>query len=339
MNGTIRNTVLAVVVGLIMLLVIPAGVLTWFSVRPVAPPQPVLVEVATGRTFASVAQELAQAEVVADARALRLLARLKQADRGIHAGVYQFSGAQTPLEVLEILRSGRVEMVHITVPEGLRLHEVIARCVAAGLGSVERYTHLLEDEKFIASLALESVGLQVGTLEGYLFPETYHFAPGTSEAVVLRTMVGQMLAHLKPELVEAGAKRNLTPHELLTLASIIQKEAGNEEEMARISAVFHNRMQRNMRLQSDPTVIYAQEDFDGNLTRAHLQQYHPYNTYTILGLPPGPIASPGAAALYAAAFPADDDALYFVATREGGHYFSRTLREHNNAVRRYQLRK
>jgi UPF0755 protein len=292
----------------------------------------VLVEVEAGRSFASVAQELEQEGVVADGRALRLLARLKQADRGIHAGVYRFAGAQNPLEVLEILRSGRVEMIHVTLPEGLKFTEMAGRCVAAGLGSMEAYAELRKDAQFIASL-----GLGVDNLEGYLFPETYHVAPGTGENTVLRTMVEQMKAHLTPELLEAGKERGLSRHKLLTLASIIQMEAGNEEEMPRIAAVFHNRLQRNMRLQSDPTVIYGIEDFDGNLTRAHLRQPHPYNTYTIYGLPPGPIASPGSAALHAAAYPADDDALYFVATKEGGHHFSRTLREHNNAVRRYQL--
>lgn len=334
MNRRVRNIVLAVGVGLLLLLGIPVGVLTWFSVRPVTLPQPVLVEVEPGRSFTSVAQELEQLGVVVDGRALRLLARLQQADRGIHAGVYRFAGTLNPLEVLEFMRSGKVEMVHATIPEGLRVREVVARCVSAGLGSMERYMQLLKDERFIRDL-----GLEVDTLEGYLFPETYHFAPGTRETEVLRTMVEQMQAHMEPELLKAGAQHGLNPHELLTLASIIQKEAGNQEEMVRISAVFHNRMQRNMRLQSDPTVIYALEDFDGNLTRADLQQYHPYNTYTIPGLPPGPIACPGEAALHAAAFPADDDALYFVATCEGGHYFSETLREHNNAVRRYQLRK
>lgn len=339
MNGRMRNVVLAVGVGLVLLLGIPAGVLTWFSMRPVALPKPVLVKIEAGRSFTSVAQELEQAGVVMDGRALRLLARLKQADRGIHAGVYRFTGSQSPLQVLEIMRSGRVEMVHTTIPEGLRAREVVARCVEAGLGRMERYASLLEDEGFIKDLGLKDLGRDVSDLEGYLFPETYHFAPGTSEAAVLRTMVEQMQAHLSPELLDAEAQHGLNPHELVTLASIIQKEAGNEAEMARISAVFHNRLQRNMRLQSDPTVIYAVEDFDGNLTRAHLRQYHQYNTYTIPGLPPGPIACPGAAALHAAAFPADDDALYFVATREGGHHFSKTLREHNNAVRRYQLRK
>lgn len=334
MDVRIRNIVLVMGVGLLLLLGIPAGILTWFSMRPLTLQRPVLVEVESGRSFTSVAQELEQVGVVVDGRALRLLARLMQADRGIHAGVYRFSGAQTPLEVLEVLRSGRVEMVHVTIPEGLRVREVAARFVAAGLGSMKRYTRLIDDEGFAGSM-----GLDVSNLEGYLFPETYHFAPGTSEEVVLRTMVEQLQSHLKSELLRAGEEHGLNQYELVTLASIIQKEAGNKEEMPRIAAVFHNRMQRNMRLQSDPTVIYALQNFDGNLTRAHLQQHHPYNTYTIYGLPPGPIACPGAAALQAAAFPAQDDALYFVATREGGHCFSRTLREHNNAVRRYQLRK
>lgn len=291
-----------------------------------------MVKVEPGRSFTSVARELEQTGVVADERALRLLARFEGTDRAIHAGVYRFAEAKSPLEVLKVLRNGRVEMAHTTIPEGLRMYEVVERCVTSGLGSMERYVHLLNDARFISTL-----GLDLSSLEGYLFPETYHFAPGTSEEVVLRTMVEQLQAHLTPKLLEAAQKHGLTQHELVTLASIIQMEAGNEAEMPRIAAVFHNRLRRNMRLQSDPTVIYALEDFDGNLTRAHLHKYHPYNTYTISGLPPGPIACPGNAALHAAAFPADDDALYFVATKQGGHHFSRTLREHNNAVRRYQL--
>lgn len=332
MNARTRNILLALGVGLLLFAGIPAGVLTWFSVRPVAPPEPVRVNIESGRSFASVAVELERAGVVADARALRILARIKRADRGIQAGVYSFSTPLSPVEVLDMLRAGRVELVHITIPEGLRVEEVVVRCSAAGLGTVEKYNDLLSDADFIAA-----TGLDVADLEGYLFPETYHFAPGSEEKTVLRTMVEQMQANLTPELLEAAHARELTRHELVTLASIIQMEAGNEAEMPRIAAVFHNRLQRNMRLQSDPTVIYAIEDFDGNLTREHLRRHHSYNTYTIYGLPPGPIACPGKAALHAAAFPADDDSLYFVATKEGGHHFSKTLREHNNAVRRYQL--
>lgn len=330
MSGA-RSILLAMAMGLTVLVAIPVGVMTWFSLRPIAPPQAWVLEIKPGRTFVSVARELEDAGVVADSRALRLLARLQGVDRGIQAGVYHFAGSNTPIGVLETLHSGRGEMLSCTIPEGLNAAEIAARCSAAGLGHSERYMQLSHDRDFIAAM-----GLQVQQLEGYLFPETYHFAPGTSEATVLKTMVDQMQKQLQPELIEGAARNGLDTHALVTLASIIQKEAGNDAEMARISAVFHNRLQRNMRLQADPTVIYALGNFDTNLTRADLRVVHPYNTYVVFGLPPGPIASPGIAALHAAAFPADDDALYFVATRDGGHHFSKTLREHNNAVRRYR---
>ncbi len=326
-----RNILLAIVVGLTMLVGIPVGVLAWFSLRPVVMSAPCVLEIEPGRTFVSVAHELENAGVVADSRALRFLARLQGVDRGIQAGVYRFGGRNTPIGVLDTLHSGKGEMLSCTIPEGLNAIEIVERCSAAGLGSTEYYMQLLQDEDFIAT-----IGIGVPLLEGYLFPETYHFAPGTSEETVLKTMVAQMHKQLKPELIEAAAHIGLNTHALLTLASIIQKEAANTAEMARISAVFHNRLRLNMRLQTDPTVIYALDNFGGTLTRADLRVEHPYNTYIVYGLPPGPIASPGVAALHAAAFPAEDDALYFVATRDGGHYFSKTLREHNSAVRRYR---
>ncbi|MDY0185408.1 MAG: endolytic transglycosylase MltG [Desulfuromonadaceae bacterium] len=327
----IRKILLAIAVGLIVLVGIPVGVLTWFSLRPIAAPQPYVLEIKPGRAFISVAHELEDAGVVADSRALRLLARLQGVDRGIQAGVYRFAGNNAPLGVLETLHSGKGEMLSCTIPEGLNAVEIAARCSAAGLGRNESYIQLLQDSNFIAA-----TGVAAPRLEGYLFPETYHFAPGTSEATVLKTMVAQMQKQLTPELLEEAARNGLDVHALVTLASIIQKEAANDAEMARISAVFHNRLHRNMRLQADPTTIYALDILDGKITRADLRAVHPYNTYVVFGLPPGPIASPGVVALRAAAFPADDDALYFVATRDGGHYFSKTLREHNNAVRRYR---
>ncbi|MDY0213348.1 MAG: endolytic transglycosylase MltG [Desulfuromonadaceae bacterium] len=326
-----RRLLLAIAVGLIVLVGIPAGVLTWFGLRPVVTPYPCVLEIKPGRAFISVARELEDAGVVADSRALRLLARLQGVDRGIQAGVYRFSGNNTPIGILETLHSGRGELLSCTIPEGLNAVEIAARCSAAGLGRSERYMQLLQDNDFIATL-----GLSEPRIEGYLFPETYHFAPGTSEATVLKTMVAQMQKQLQPELIEGAARNGLDAHALVTLASIIQKEAANDAEMTRISAVFHNRLRRNMRLQADPTTIYALDAFNGKLTRADLRVVHPYNTYVVFGLPPGPIASPGVAALHAAAFPAEDDALYFVATRDGGHHFSKTLREHNNAVRRYR---
>jgi UPF0755 protein len=152
-------------------------------------------------------------------------------------------------------------------------------------------------------------------------------------------MVRQFESRLAPELLEGAAKIGLDRHRLVTLASIIQKEAGTTSEMPVIAAVFHNRLRRKMPLQADPTVIYGIANFNGNITRKDLRTPTPYNTYRIAGLPPGPIASPGADALRAAAFPAKADYLYFVARGDGTHAFSKDLREHNRAVRHYQLKR
>jgi UPF0755 protein len=184
---------------------------------------------------------------------------------------------------------------------------------------------------------IATLGIEAASLEGYLFPETYRFTPGIAETELIRMMVQQLLQRLDKQLLGAAQKQDLDRHQLLTLASIIEKETGLADEMPVISSVFHNRLQRNMPLQTDPTVIYGIADFDGNLTRNHLTTPTPYNTYRFRGLPPGPIASPGLAALQAAARPAETDYLYFVSRGDGRHVFSRTLREHNQAVRRFQL--
>jgi len=155
----------------------------------------------------------------------------------------------------------------------------------------------------------------------------------------LSAMVEQLDSQITAELLENAAALKLDRHQLITLASIVQKEAGNLMEMPLISSVFHNRLKRGMPLQADPTVIYGVADFDGNLTRKHLNTPTPYNTYRMRGLPPGPIASPGGFALHATASPAEGKDLYFVARGDGTHEFNATLKEHNRAVRRYQLRR
>jgi len=170
-----------------------------------------------------------------------------------------------------------------------------------------------------------------------LFPETYLFTPGIDETRLFTMMVKQLQQKLSPELLKKAKKLNLDQHQLLTLASIIERETGDAEEMPLISSVFHNRLRKGIQLQTDPTVIYGIKDFDGNLTRKHLQTPTPYNTYIIRGLPPGPIASPGLSALQAAAVPAETKYLYFVSRGDGSHEFSATLKEHNQAVRKYQL--
>jgi len=191
-----------------------------------------------------------------------------------------------------------------------------------------------QDQAFITAL-----GVQGPALEGYLFPDTYHVPRGLSEQSLLTLMVRNFQKRYSADMATRAQQLDLTQHEVVTLASLVEKEAQIDAERPLIAAVFHNRLRRGMRLQCDPTVIYALgERFDGNLRKDDLQIDSPYNTYRYAGLPPGPIANPGQRALEAAINPAAVDYLYFVATRDGGrHIFSKSLQEHNVAVRQQQL--
>jgi UPF0755 protein len=184
----------------------------------------------------------------------------------------------------------------------------------------------------VAALGLEGPGL-----EGYLFPDTYRFTKGMNVEEIILKMVGRFKeVYENAGLSEQARKEGFTVKQVVTIASIVEKEAGSVEEMEKISSVFHNRLKKGYRLRSDPTVIYGIEDFDGNLTKRHLLTYTPYNTYINLGLPPGPISNPGRAALHAALNPSEEGYLYFVSRNDGTHHFSKTLKEHNRAVDYYQ---
>lgn len=305
----------------------------WFQRWPVTPPGVQRVLIAPGASLPQIAQQLEQAGVVSAADRFMQLARWREAAQKIKAGEYEFSKAATPGEVLDRLVAGDVLKVRITIPEGFALREIAARVAAAGIGTAEQFLKAASDP-----VRLKKLGIPGSSLEGYLFPETYIVTSTTSPAELVRAMVAQLERQLTPDLVAAAKARGLDRHRLLTLASIVQKEAGNDDEMPLIAGVFHNRLRKGMRLQADPTVIYGVVNFDGNLTRRHLTTPTPYNTYTQMGLPPGPIASPGLAALRAAAFPATTAALYFVGRGDGRHEFNATLEAHNRAVNRYQRR-
>ena len=301
---------------------------------PQTPEKPVQLEIQPGTGLSKVALNLQDAGVIRSAVAVKLLARWNNQSGKIQAGHYQFKDPASPGDVLNRLIQGDVEKVSLTVPEGFTLQQIIARIIEKGFGDKERLLGLASDVDFIHSLRIEA-----DSLEGYLFPETYLFAPGIDEKALLSMMVSQFRFHADSKLKDDAKKLGLNLHQWVTLASIIEKETGIVAEMPVISSVFHNRLKRNIPLQTDPTVIYGIKDFDGNITRKHLTTSTPYNTYLIRGLPPGPIASPGLAALEAAAHPATTKYLYFVARGDGGHQFSKTLAEHNAAVRKYQLRR
>ncbi len=332
---TLRRTIIFCALVLPLLLLGGLGLrFGLFLLTPASPAQPVSLSIPSGSSMAKVAELLQEQSIISDELQFRLLARIQSKATRIQAGDYDFAHAARPEEVLDRLVSGDVRRIRLTIPEGLTLKEIAEKIAETGLVKQEQIINLGANSTFIAKL-----GLGVPSLEGYLYPETYTLVGGLTAEQILSAMVRQFNKFLTPELIAAARKQNLSLHQLVTLASIIQKETGALEEMPQISSVFHNRLKRGMPLQSDPTVIYGIKDFDGNLTRKHLRQATPYNTYKIPGLPPGPIASPGGEALQAAAHPAKTRYLYFVARGDGTHAFSATLQEHNRAVRRYQLKR
>jgi UPF0755 protein len=299
---------------------------------PGAPVQTFVV--ARGSTMADVARDLEAAGLVRSAAATELWGRLTRAADDLKAGEYELTASWPVEDILERLVRGQVKTHEVVVPEGLRASEIAARLEEAGLVDAEDFLAVVHDASFARALGVEG-----DSLEGYLFPETYRFQRGLPARQLARTFVEHFL-EVWEEIAPLAAERGMSMREVVTLASIVEKETGAAEERPLIAAVFQNRLARGMRLETDPAVIYGIEDFDGNLRRVHLEDAsNPYNTYRIRGLPPGPIASPGEDALRAVVQPAETDYLYFVSRNDGTHHFSRTYREHVNAVNRYQRRR
>lgn len=293
-----------------------------------------IVTVAKGQTFGRTAHLLHAQHLIEHPFKFRLLARLQGQDKQIQAGEYLLSAAMSPADILEALVNGKVRLYKFTVPEGSNLKQIAAVVDAAGLVSQAEFLGAAADSEFSAEK-----GIAAATFEGYLFPDTYFFPKNASAHAIITVMVDRLRSEMTPAWEKRAADIGLSVHQVLTLASIIEKETGAAAERPIISSVFHNRLRRGMRLETDPTVIYGIENFDGNLTRKHLTTPTPYNTYLIGGLPPGPIASPGRAAIEAALYPADTPFLYFVSKKDGTHQFSKTLADHNRAIVTYQLKK
>jgi len=262
-----------------------------------------------------------------------LFGKFQSADRKVHAGEYELNPAMTPVEILSKLISGQVLLHSLTIPEGLTITQIAEVASQQGLTDPGEFLRLAKNREFIASL-----GIKAETLEGYLYPNTYKFPRPIKGREVLVAMVEQLQQELGPDLLARMQELKMTMHEVLTLASVIEKETGSGGERPEISAVFHNRLKKHIPLQSDPTVIYGLPAFDGNLHKKDLSSPSPYNTYRVQGLPPGPIANPGIQAIRATLYPSDSRSLYFVSRNDGTHQFSATLIEHNKAVEKYQKR-
>jgi UPF0755 protein len=294
---------------------------------------PVTVSITEGTRFADIAAQLAREGVLRTPRLLTVWARLTGKDRVVHWGEYLITTPLSPLEILARV-TGPPDPLHtITIPEGRTVRDVVVALAAAGFGSEESFTCLLDDPAFLAAEDLPPEGA-----EGYLFPDTYAFPLATPQERILRTMIRRFREVFRPELQLRALRLGLTVEQAVVLASLIEAETARPEERPLVAAVFLNRLRRGMPLQSDPTVLYGRPRSDRTITTADLRRPTPYNTYTFEGLPPTPIANPGRAALEAAVDPAPVDYLYFVARGDGTHAFSATLAAHNAAVARYQRR-
>jgi UPF0755 protein len=292
---------------------------------------PAEVRVEQGDSLATVTRKLRDRKLIANGFLFSLWARVNGAEKKIHQGLYRFDSPVPAREILDRLITGQGIFQTITIPEGLTVREIADLLDKMQIANKDKFIAQAGDPSFLASL-----GLNGKALEGYLFPSTYHFTPATPEREIIAAMTEQFRKVSAPLLSQADSATALTPHEVLTLASIIEKETGIEAERPVISAVFHNRLKRQMPLQSDPTVIYGLKEFNGNLTRKNLQEPTAYNTYRITALPPGPICNPGLSSIRAALQPAQVPYLYFVSKNDGTHLFSETIEAHNQAVKTYQ---
>jgi UPF0755 protein len=329
---------LLAVIGAVAAAALAWGEIAAFRDTPFGGPGERVVDVPHGASARQVVRLLARGGALADEEvAWRYVRFVARDPRPFRAGEYAFEGALRPDEVLEKVRRGDVRTYRVTIPEGLRMEEIAALVEAAGLGRAPELVALMRDPEVAREL-----GVPHATLEGWLFPDTYVFTRDPPA----RAVVAAMVARFRDAWRAADAARapgvKLEERAAVTLASIVEKETGRPEERPRIACVFHNRLRIGMPLQTDPTVMYATMLRNGgrwsrNISKADLLAPHPYNTYTTRGLPPGPIASPGAAALEAALRPAECRDLYFVSRNDGSHVFCPDLECHLRAVREWQV--
>ena len=323
---------------LAVMLVAAGGAAAWLGHRAITRPfrgygeAEKIVRIEPGTGAAAILRQLEREGVIADARLARLYLRYAAADSSLKAGEYRFREPVSIPQVVAKLARGEVATHPVTLIEGLTLPEAAAALAAAGQGEEEAFLREMRDPQRIADLDPDATDL-----EGYLFPDTYRFAAGTTEAAVVDELVSTFRRRYRDRLEGRVAPGEL--RRLVTLASVVEKEARLDEERPVIAGVYAHRLRRRMPLQADPTVIYALillDRWDGNLRRPDLKVDSPYNTYRYPGLPPGPICSPGLASLEAAAAPADTPYLYFVSRNDGSHVFAATLAEHNRNVDRWQ---
>ena len=315
-----------------MLAIASSTWLYWYATQPLdMGVLPKTFSITPGTSLQGLAVQLKKSGIVNSPLSFRLLGRLLDKSTGLKAGVYEINRPLTPLALYEKIERGEVTQAAVQFIEGWTIREV--RAALKQQVSLSHPSEAMDDAQL-----LTAIGATEGHVEGLFFPDTYFYVPHTTDIDILRRAYRTQRDKLAMEWKgRAPGLPYRTPYEALIMASIIEKETGVAEERSRIAAVFLNRLNQGMRLQTDPTVIYGLgANFDGDLRKDDLLRDTPYNTYTRSGLPPTPIAIPGVAALHAALHPDESDALYFVARGNGTHVFSSSLDAHNRAVNRYQ---
>jgi len=291
------------------------------------------IEIPRGSTFRQAVDILHDQKLIRDKNIFLLVGRLTGADRKIRAGFYSIWSSMRPFDIFKIIRKGQIIEYEIKILEGDSLWEISGQFEKNDIMKKEEFMTLAHDPEFLDSYKIES-----NSVEGYIFPDTYRIPKGVSPKEALGSMIDKMREKFSPDVLARMGKIGMTENEVLTLASIVEKEAVVDSERPLISAVYHNRLKKKMQLQADPTSIYGIKSSREKITREDLLRKTPYNTYQIKGLPPGPIASPGLKSIMAALYPADVPYIYFVSQDDRMHQFSTTAAEHIEAVKLYRQR-
>lgn len=329
-----RTTIVIIVIAMLVLAVAAFLGNDWYrgSLEPADPAgEARVVHIPEGSSVEQITGILHEEALIRDERAFKLMLRLEGLGEKLQAGHYELSPSMTAVEIAEHVASGKVALQRITIPEGLRLTQIAERVERAELAGAEEF----EAVAVAASVAEHTqMPLPDGSLEGYLFPETYDFRYDAGAEAIVRRMVRELEKRLHEPHREEIEARGLSLHEIITLASLVEREARLDAERELIAGVIQNRLDRDMRLQIDATVQYALPEHKERLLYEDLRVDSPYNTYRHHGLPPGPIASPGLPSLMAALRPARTDALFYVARPDGSHVFTPTYEEHLRAIQR-----
>lgn len=323
---------------LFVAVVIPLLLSAWLSFEfyfaPKTSPKEIFFVVDKGQGVHDIAQNLKEKGIIKNRQSFHLGYKIYYSSKSLKAGEYMFNLPISPKDILKILTDGDVYLHSLTIPEGLTRKEIARHLESLNFADEEEFLAASSKTKIISSLDKEATNL-----EGYLFPETYHFPKGTSAEKIISTLVSQFKEVFSKGWQKRASEIKMTLREVVVLASLIEKETYLHDEKKLVSAVFHNRLKIRMKLDCDPTIIFVLKEegtFKGRLLKKDLKLQSPYNTYRNRGLPPGPICSPGRESLEAALYPAQEKYLYFVSKKDGSHHFSTNFKDHQNAVRRYR---